>query len=295
MAPAPITVDATPAAAPAAPPAAAPEPVVQDTQALYDAEYGGTPAAEPAAPAAAPAEPAPAAEQELTLEQRLEAAEARAEEAERLARDALRKPEPKPRVETTPEQQAAADPEPNPEDYTYGEADSKYIADLSRWSARQEHAALIAQDNLKTEINGIETRWKEQTSSEEIKELYPDFDEVVTKGADAEKWVCTPLMALGIKQSPVGPHVAYELAKNPAEAERIASFTQPVEQAYQFGLLEGRIAARLEAKAAATPAPEPRLASAAPTPPTNRARGSGGAASSNDISGIQDRMLKEFR
>jgi hypothetical protein len=103
-------------------------------------------------------------------------------------------------------------------------------------------------------------------------------------------------MALAIKSSPVGPHVAYELAKNPTEAARIAKLI-PVEQAFELGKLEGRHAARVAGKKAVVeePAPVPaKVASSAPPPPQHRSRGSGGQYVS-EIGGLQDRMLKEFR
>lgn len=184
------------------------------------------------------------------------------------------------------------DPAPDPKDYEFGEADSTYIADTARWSARQEFAQMRAKEQLTAELNTIEDGWKTATASEDIKTEYPDFDEVVTKGAAEEKWDCTPLMALGIKSSPVGPDVAYELAKNPAEASRIAKLL-PVEQAWELGRIEGKHAARRAAKTA-EPAKPAKVASSAPPPPASTSRGAGGQYVSEQTA-IHERMLNEFR
>jgi hypothetical protein len=149
-----------------------------------------------------------------------------------------------------------------------------------------------AKEALTAELNTIEDGWKTATTAEDFRAEYPDFDEVVTKGAAEEKWECSPLMALAIKSSPVGGDVAYELAKNPTEAARISKLI-PVEQAWELGQVAGRHAARRASKAAA-PAVPAKVTSSAPPPPVNRSRGSGGQYTS-EIGDMQDRMLKEFR
>jgi hypothetical protein len=210
-----------------------------------------------------------------------------AEEALRAAK-ATKGTEP-PKDDATPGSTEDSDPAPKVEDYEFGAADENYLADWSRWNARQEFVSLRAKEALTAELNTIEDGWKATTGAEEFKAEYPDFDEVVTKGAAEERWECTPLMALAIKASPIGGHVAYELAKNPAEAARIAKLI-PVEQAYELGRLEGRVGAGRAAKTA----PEPKVTSSAPPPPASRSRGSGGQYTS-ELSSVQDRMLKEFR
>lgn len=251
---------------------------------------------------AAEADPAPAAEPGVSEPEAkvdnddpaaaLEAERHRANRLEEELREARKGKEP-PKDDAKPEASQASDPAPKSEDYEFGDADSKYIADTARWNARQEFAEMRAKEALTAELNTIEDGYKTAVSSEEFKAEYPDFDEVVTKGAAEEKWVCSPLMALAIKASPVGGHVAYELAKNPAEAERIAKLI-PVEQAFELGQKVGAHANRLASKTAA-PAPAPaKVASSAPQPPANRSRGSGGQYASEQ-NAVHDRMLKEFR
>lgn len=213
-----------------------------------------------------------------------------AEEALRVERASKAEPgkEP-PKDDAAPSSTQDSDPAPRTEDYEFGAADEKYLADWSRWNARQEFVSLRAKEALTSELNSIEDGWNAATGAEDFKAEFPDFDEVVTKGAAEGKWDCTPLMALAIKTSPVGGQVAYQLAKNPAEATRIANLI-PVEQAYEIGRLEGAASASRKAKSA----PVPRVASSAPPPPVSRSRGSGGQYTS-ELSSVQDRMLKEFR
>ena len=106
---------------------------------------------------------------------------------------------------------------------------------------------------------------------------YPDYEELVTKGADEGKWACSPVVALGIKVSEQGPRVAYHLAKNPEESLRIAQMT-PLEQAREFGKLEYKMELEHGGKSKAVESggdPKPNPAPRAPAPiPT--VRGSGG-------------------
>ena len=77
----------------------------------------------------------------------------------------------------------------------------------------------------------------------------------------------TPVMALAMKTSEQGPDVAYFLASNPGESERIAALS-PLEQAREMGRLEGRYAYQ--------ETPSVRRVTNAPNPPTDLTRGGGG-------------------
>lgn len=184
-------------------------------------------------------------------------------EAER-ERDALRTPEPKP--EERSEEKA-----PNPDDYEFGEADSKFITDLATYNTRKEFAHQQQQQQFRDEVAKIERGWSEKLTAPELKEKYADFDDKVTKGADRGDWDCSVHMGILIKNSDVGPDVAYHLATNAAEAKRIASLA-PFEQALEIGRLEGRFSAQA---AAAPKAEQAKTVTAAPPPP-ERARGAGG-------------------
>lgn len=180
---------------------------------------------------------------------------------------------------------------PNPADYEFGAADERFIADNARWHAEQRFNELEAAKQFEAEVEKVESKWKQASSGDDIKETYPDFEEKVIKGADRKDWFCSPAMALLIKNSDAGPHVAYELASNAEESKRIAALP-PHEQLLEFGRLEGRAMARRELAAAAPPAPAKR-ATSAPTPPAARSRGNGGQfASPQDA--LYDKMLSEF-
>lgn len=218
---------------------------------------------------------------ELTAARR--EAERVAAEARREADDLRRRYEPAPQ----PEGQNGEDQAPDPTKYEYGEADPKFIADTARFHAREEFAQQTQQAEVRAQIADMEAQWTGKIADPEVVTKYPDFDEKVTKGAEAGSWDCSPLMAIGIKQSSVGPDVAYHLATNPADATRISKLT-PMEQALEFGRLEGRFMAA--PKTATTP---PVTPSKAPPPPAARARGAGGqfaVASDTDDFASFDKM-----
>lgn len=159
---------------------------------------------------------------------------------------------------------------PNPDNYEFGEADSRFIADTATFHAEQAFQRLQRESAANAQIAEVESRWAGAIADAEIVQQYPDFQEKVTAGASRGEWDCTPLMAVMIKSSDVGPHVAYHLATNAAESKRIAGLV-PIEQALEIGRLEGRLAAEKSSK----PAPSPRVATNAPPPPP-RTRGAGG-------------------
>lgn len=161
------------------------------------------------------------------------------------------------------------DERPNPNDYEFGEADSKYIEDLAEWKADMRWNERERQKALDTQVQEIEDGWTKKVNSDETKAKYADFDEKVTKGADRGDWDLSPIGVVLVKASPVSDDVAYHLATNPEESRRIAQLN-PIEQAQEFGRLEGRFMN----SGGSTPAP--KVASDAPPPPSNRSRGAGG-------------------
>jgi hypothetical protein len=104
----------------------------------------------------------------------------------------------------------------------------------------------------------------------------PDFVDVVSK-ADIQ---ITHDMLKALKSSAQGPDIVYELAKNPAEAQRIASLP-----AAQMFMELGALGAKAAAKAGATAAPAAAPASAARTtsaPPPVSTSGAASAPPSTD-------------
>lgn len=319
---APIVIEEAQGAEADAPNPAVP-PVIASTDDAYEAEFGNIkfddsgdavapdkaedaePAAEPkgeaeaegAAPKQLDSEKTPA---ELAADQRVADAEARAAAARQEADELRAKLTPKPPVADDKQAPTPEDTRPDPEKYEFGEADSQYIIDLGRWSADQRFDERMAERDARqaedADFAEMEATWTGAVAQPEIAEQYPDFNDKVVAGADKGEWACSPVMTVTIKSSPVGPHMAYELANNAAESERIASLP-PMEQVRELGRIEGKYiyqaSQREAAPEAGKPAPKPVSVSKAPAPPENRARGSGGKFTA-ELDSTYDRMLKEF-
>lgn len=176
---------------------------------------------------------------------------------------------------------ASADPlanleEPDPSKYDYGETDLDYIKDLAKYDAKMEIAVERTEARLKADTATLEAKWTTNLASSVNK--FPDFEEVVVAGAKEGKWKCPPVVAVGIKESDFGPDIAYKLATNPGEAERIANMSA-LEQAREIGRMERDI---FHANAAPKPKPVvPVKKSLAPTPVKRRVNGSGGASTTS--------------
>lgn len=171
-------------------------------------------------------------------------------------------------------EEVAALVEPDPTKYEFGDADLDYIKDKAKFDAKIEVLGEQAEARLKSEAAQLEVKWT--ANVEKATETYPDFDEVVVVGAKEGKWHCPPVIALGIKDSDEGIHVAYKLAKDPALSEKLAKLT-PLEQAREFGRMERDIFHGRNAPKSETPKPNAQQ-SKAPKPPKRRINGSGGAA-----------------
>lgn len=216
-------------------------------------------------------------------QRRADEAIARAEKAEREA-ESLRKPK--------GTEEGARDPDaaPNPDDYEFGEADSRYLSDFADWKVDQRFKQREAEQSMKADVERLEQGWQAAISSEDVTAKYPDFAEKVTKGAETEAWKCSVATAILIKDSAVGPDIAYHLASNPEEAARIASLDVP-SQVQEISRLEGRFMYVRDNPGGASPTP--KLASDAPTPPAARTRGAGGKFDTSERS-MYRKMLQEF-
>lgn len=175
--------------------------------------------------------------------------------------------------------------EPDPEKYPYGEHDPDYLRDKGKYDAKVEMIQEQASARFKAEASALDAKWTKNLA--EKAEAYPDFDEVVVKGA--ANWACPPVVAIAIKDSDVGPDIAYQLAKDPAEALRVSKLS-PLEQAREFGRKESdfkssKRISELEAEVAklkgktedanGKPKPPARIVSKAPEPPRRRVSGGG--------------------
>jgi hypothetical protein len=180
----------------------------------------------------------------------------------------------------TPDGEAPSLPEePDPEKYPYGEHDPEYLKDRGKYDAKVEMVQEQTQARFKAEAASLDAKWTKNQAG--ALDRYPDFDEVVAK----TQWACPAVIAIGIKDSDVGPDIAYALAKDPAEADRIAKLS-PLEQAREFGRKESEFTSskritELEAEIAKLKGPDdagkpkPKIITKAPEPPKRRVSGGG--------------------
>jgi hypothetical protein len=168
--------------------------------------------------------------------------------------------------------------EPNADDFEFGMADPQYIAALTEYkveSRLRQREAEQAQNAEKQRITQMATeldsQW--QAKAAEGAKKYQDFDEVVLESAAANEWPCPPLVAMAIAASDQGADIAYHLAKNTAEATKLAKLAQsdPFEAIRQFGRLEARFE-----NSANDNAKVDRKVTKAPEPAKERVRGSSG-------------------
>jgi hypothetical protein len=116
---------------------------------------------------------------------------------------------------------SADDPEPNPEDaaaYPDGQYDRKFIGDLSRWHARQEHRALRDQDAKTASEQAVLRTFATRVDAAKTK--YADFDAIAfaPTAAQIPEGSATDIF---IMEDEAGAEVLYHLRKNPAELRDI--------------------------------------------------------------------------
>ena len=215
-----------------------------------------TPEAEPAAtpvsdetPTQVAPSPEKARERDKTQE-RIDELTWRLRETERQLAESRKPPEPPP---------AKPVEAPKLEDFEFDQA--KYTQALTEWQdARIE--ARVAERLAKAEAErAANERTKTfQQRQQEFMAKTPDYAEKVLQGADRNEWPCSEAMAELIRESELGPQVAYHLASNPQVARELYGMS---ERAVAREI--GRIEARLEKPAA--PVKEPVRVSQAPPPP----------------------------
>ncbi len=142
----------------------------------------------------------------------------------------------------------AAKPEPESDEPTrdkYGTYE-EFIEARADYRA-QKTAAKIAEDTLRKAVEEDQKARAHETQEKSAKEWskridtarddIDDFDEVC---AESEA-VVTPAMSYAMMESDKGAHIAYFLAKNPAEAERISKLSNS-KQAAAIVALEEKVA-----------------------------------------------------
>jgi hypothetical protein len=229
-----------------------------DDDALLNAapadDAGQPPANDPAADPpsdddAAPAKPKKSAQERIN---ELTAARREAErEAEFWRIKALES-----RPTEQPQQQApAGDGKPDPSKYEAGEYDPRYIEDLIDWKAEQKLTSRLQETEAQRQARERAATFQAQIKA--ASEKHDDFEDKVLRGAQRGSWACTPDMLETMQESDMGAEVAYHLASNPAEAQRIASLT-PRAQAREIGRIEAMLSQPSKPKAkTVSDAPEP--------------------------------------
>lgn len=198
------------------------------------------------------------------------------------------------------------DPEPDPNDdkYRFGEADPQYLRDIARWEVRaetraerekaakevQERASEAEKARIEAVTSELNEKWAEKAQSGKAK--YEDFEDKVVKTAAAKEWPLLPLSAAAVAASDVGDDVAYHLATNRADADRLAGIEREFHET-RIALMESgltpaaamRVAKphldrateffeALEAKFKNKP--QAKIATDAPEPAKHGVRGAGG-------------------
>jgi hypothetical protein len=165
------------------------------------------------------------------------------------------------KAKASPEKPGAAvnaeEPRPTREAFTNtdtGDLDEDgYLDALMEWKARAQKkvdAAQAAQQAREAKLHADQQRLQAayETQCEEAEPHYPDFKTVIEQD-DVD---ITPQMAFAIIETGVGGHVAYRLAKNPAEATRISKLPVP-SQFIEIGALAATVRAELGAEGAEQP------------------------------------------
>jgi hypothetical protein len=227
------------------------------------------PAAEGEKPEAKPAPDSdPDTKQETTeeapppgVQKRIDKAIAKQRDAERRAAEAERRlaeiQGSRPAIEKTAESAAAPLEEPQASAFETYDA---YVRALTRFELKNElklereaEKKAEQEKSAQAEARKAQDAWDERRAK--VSEKYTDWEDVV--GAAAIP--VSQALHDALLTSEHGPEIAYQLAKDPAEAKRLNTLS-PLEQIRTVG--------RLEAKFEASPEPERPKVSKAPKPPT---------------------------
>lgn len=188
----------------------------------------------------------------------------------------------RPLTETAANVKPKTDPNaPRPDDYDYGDLDSRFIADLARHEARKElleeqTRANQRQQTAQQTAAQREFSLKLNEFQERGAEKYEDFAETVIESGLHSEWPLSEALASLAIESEHGPEILYGLATDVREARKINGLT-PAQQAAWFGRREAELGGVTTKPAQGDEPAAIRRVSQAPTPLVNRARGSGGS------------------
>lgn len=200
---------------------------------------------------------------ELMVKAATQAANERAEKAERELEAVKRQPAVEQKLPAKPVTEAKTaigdDPEPQPTEDKYAGADGylKYQRDLTRWDVRQENRAIEQKKQDASIGEKITQKWNA------AKGKYPDFEAATHPNTGL---IPTNPMKQFIIEHDLGMDVLYQLGKDLPEFSRISQLT-PVMQMAELGYMARLIATPPPAQAST---PEKQLkpaVSKASTPP----------------------------
>lgn len=152
------------------------------------------------------------------------------------------------------------------------------VIEYAKQVARAEAAAALQEDRDRQAQAGKQSEFEKRQA--EFAKSKPDY---VEKVMENQSLPITQTMADVIRESDVGPQVAYHLAENPEIAASIAKLP-PLVQAREIG----RIEARIEAQKAA---PAPKVSSA--PPPSSKIEASDASVSVKTTDPASDKLSDE--
>ena len=183
-------------------------------------------------------------------------------------------------------QQRPATPEaPRPDQFRTTE---EYIEAVAEYKAEQK----FAEREARQQRTQVDSTYAER--EEAVRDKYNDFEDV----AYNPDLTISTIMAEAIKESDIGPEIAYHLGKNPKEAKRIFALS-PLAQAREIGKIEASLTSAPPAVKKTSSAPEPikPVGSRSTTPKydTTDPRSTGAMSTSEWIKAENARRAKEAR
>lgn len=167
--------------------------------------------------------------------------------------ESLRKPQ-----ET--KQETAEFEEKSLADFDYDEAAyRKHIREMAAGEARKVARGVLDETKRSEQQQSRAKTWKERAAS--FASEHPDFTETVYSD---DVHISEPMME-AITESEQGPAIAYYLAQNPEEAERIFNMSPAA-----AGRAIGRLESKFEAKSVPEPKPEGEAKADKDTKPVNK-------------------------
>jgi hypothetical protein len=158
---------------------------------------------------------------------------------------------------------------PTPEEYDSYE---EFTEALTEWKLEQREQTRARTEQARAaeqQQKAVVASWNER--AEAAREAFPDYDEVLEEANDVP---IPPAMQQALLESEHGPELAYKLAQDRAELERIVKLS-PVSAARELGRLEATLATGKPA----APKPKPQV-TRAPKPVTPIRGGKSGSTPS---------------